>query len=65
MARSETRRGDDHARRKPKRTGRKLFGHDRFLLQMSVGTLPHDALMHAIKLYGTVVAPAVREACGS
>ena len=37
-----------------------LFQHDRFLLQMSVGTLPHDALMHAIELYGTVVAPAVR-----
>ena len=37
-----------------------IFHHDRFLLQMSVGTLPHDELMHAIELYGTVVAPAVR-----
>ena len=34
-----------------------LFQHDRFLLQLSVGTLPHDAVMHAIELYGTVVAP--------
>jgi probable LLM family oxidoreductase len=41
----------------------RIFGHDRFLLQMSVGTVPHDALMHAIELYGTVVAPAVRAAC--
>lgn len=39
-----------------------LFQHDRFLLQMSVGTLPHSAMMHAIELYGTVVAPAVRKA---
>lgn len=39
-----------------------LFGHDRFLLQLSVGTIPHDAMMHAIELYGRVVAPAVREA---
>ena len=39
-----------------------LFEHDRFLLQLSVGTLPHAALMRAIELYGTVVAPAVRKA---
>ncbi len=38
-----------------------IFDHDRFLLQLSVGTLPHDAVMHAIELYGTEVAPAVRE----
>jgi alkanesulfonate monooxygenase SsuD/methylene tetrahydromethanopterin reductase-like flavin-dependent oxidoreductase (luciferase family) len=37
-----------------------IFGHDRFLLQMSVGTLPHASLMKAIELYGTEVAPAVR-----
>ncbi len=30
-----------------------IFGHQRFLLQLSVGTLPHDQLMHAIELYGT------------
>jgi probable LLM family oxidoreductase len=38
-----------------------IFGHDRFLLQLSVGTLPHDKLMRAIELYGTQVAPLVRE----
>ena len=38
-----------------------IFDHDRFLLQLSVGTLPHAAVMHAIELYGTKVAPAVRE----
>ena len=37
-----------------------LFGHDRFLLQLSVGTLPHAAIMRAIELFGTEVAPAVR-----
>ncbi len=38
-----------------------LFKHDRFLLQMTVGTMPHDQVMHAIELYGTKVAPLVRE----
>ncbi len=37
-----------------------LFGHDRLLVQLSVGTLPHDAVMHAVELLGTKVAPAVR-----
>src|SRR4051795_5820587 len=37
-----------------------LFGHDRFLAQMSVGTLPHAQAMHAIELLGTEVAPVVR-----
>ena len=37
-----------------------LFGHQRFLLQLSVGTVPHDKLMHAIELLGTKVAPIVR-----
>ena len=38
-----------------------LFGNDRFLMQMSVGTLPHDRVMRSIELFGTVVAPAVRK----
>jgi probable LLM family oxidoreductase len=38
----------------------RLFGHDRFLAQVSVGSLPHDRVLHAIELLGTVVAPAVR-----
>ena len=37
-----------------------LFGHDRYLAQMSVGDLPHDQVMRAIELLGTEVAPAVR-----
>lgn len=42
-----------------------LFGHQRFLMQMSVGTMPHAKLMRSIELYGTVVAPAVRRALGA
>jgi probable LLM family oxidoreductase len=42
-----------------------IFGHDRFLMQMSVGTLPHSAVMRSIELLGTVVAPAVRAATGA
>ncbi len=39
-----------------------IFKHDRFLLQMSVGTLPHADVMRSIELLGTEVAPAVRAA---
>jgi probable LLM family oxidoreductase len=38
-----------------------IFGHQRLLLQLSVGTMPHDKVMHAIELLGTKVAPVVRE----
>ena len=38
-----------------------IFHHDRFLLQLSVGTMPHASLMHAIELLGTKVAPVVRQ----
>lgn len=38
-----------------------LFGHHRFLLQLSVGTMQHSQVMHAIELLGTRVAPAVRD----
>jgi probable LLM family oxidoreductase len=37
-----------------------LFGNDRFLIQLSVGTLPHRSLMRAIELFATEVAPVVR-----
>ncbi len=37
-----------------------IFGHQRFLLQMGVGTLPHAKTMRAIELLGTKVAPVVR-----
>jgi alkanesulfonate monooxygenase SsuD/methylene tetrahydromethanopterin reductase-like flavin-dependent oxidoreductase (luciferase family) len=39
-----------------------LFGHDRFLGQMSVGPLPHEQAMRSLELFATEVAPAVREA---
>ncbi len=39
-----------------------LFGHTRFLAQMSVGTMPHPHIMHSIELFGTIIAPAVRKA---
>jgi len=42
-----------------------IFGHDRFLLQLSVGTMPHDKMLRAIELFGTEVAPAVRKALAS
>lgn len=42
-----------------------IFGHDRFLIQLSVGTLPHDRIMRAIELLGTEVAPVVRAATAS
>jgi len=38
-----------------------IFDHDRFLVQFSVGSLPHDKLMRSIELLGAEVAPAVRE----
>lgn len=41
------------------------FGHDRFLMQMSIGPMPQSALMRSIELFGTVVAPAVRKALAS
>jgi len=38
----------------------KIFGHQRFLVQMSVGTMPHAKVMRSIELLGTKVAPVVR-----
>lgn len=42
-----------------------LFRMDRFLLQFSVGTMPHGKMMRCIELYGTRVAPEVRKAVGT
>ncbi|GAA0582104.1 LLM class flavin-dependent oxidoreductase [Paractinoplanes ferrugineus] len=39
----------------------KALGIQRFDLKYSAGTLPHEAMMTAIELYGTVVIPRVRE----
>jgi probable LLM family oxidoreductase len=38
-----------------------VFDHDRFLVQFSVGTMPHPKIMRSIELLGTEVAPVVRE----
>jgi probable LLM family oxidoreductase len=37
-----------------------LFAHQRFLLQFTVGSIAHDKVMRSIELFGTEVAPAVR-----
>ncbi len=37
-----------------------IFKHRRFLVQFSVGTLPHTSIMRSIELFGTEVAPVVR-----
>jgi hypothetical protein len=42
-----------------------IFRHDRFLIQMSLGPMPHATLLRAIELLGTKVAPAVRRATAS
>jgi probable LLM family oxidoreductase len=39
-----------------------LFRHQRFLLQLTVGTMPHARVLRAIELLGTEVAPVVRRA---
>jgi probable LLM family oxidoreductase len=38
-----------------------IFGHDRFLLQMSVGSIPHKKLLKSIELFATEVAPVIRK----
>jgi probable LLM family oxidoreductase len=39
-----------------------VFGHERFLLQVIGGGMPHGRVMRSIELLGTDVAPAVRKA---
>ena len=38
-----------------------IFGHDRFLVQFTIGGIPHDGILRSIELLGREVAPAVRE----
>ena len=38
--------------------------HDRFLIQLTVGPMPHDRVLRAIELLGTEVAPVVRKETG-
>lgn len=39
---------------------REIFDYDRALVQLSVGTLPHDSVTRAVGLLATEVAPSVR-----
>jgi probable LLM family oxidoreductase len=39
-----------------------IFANQRFLIQLTVGPMPHAKVMRAIELLGTKVAPAVRRA---
>jgi probable LLM family oxidoreductase len=41
-----------------------IFNHQRLLLQLGIGTIPHAKMMHAIELLGTKIAPVVREEIG-
>jgi probable LLM family oxidoreductase len=38
-----------------------IFGHDRFLIQLTIGSIPHEQTLRAIELLGTEVAPRVRD----
>jgi alkanesulfonate monooxygenase SsuD/methylene tetrahydromethanopterin reductase-like flavin-dependent oxidoreductase (luciferase family) len=42
-----------------------LFRMTRFLIQFTVGTLPHPVVMRSIELFGTRVAPVVRQEVAS
>ncbi|MCF6405202.1 LLM class flavin-dependent oxidoreductase [Chitinophaga filiformis] len=42
-----------------------LYHNTRYLAQLIGGEIPHEKVMHAIELYGTQIAPAVRKALGS
>ena len=42
----------------------KIFGNDRILVQMGLGSLPHRDMLRAIELMGKEVAPLVRSTVG-
>jgi alkanesulfonate monooxygenase SsuD/methylene tetrahydromethanopterin reductase-like flavin-dependent oxidoreductase (luciferase family) len=42
-----------------------LFGHDRFLLQLTIGGIPHEGILRSIELLGREVAPVVHERLGT
>jgi probable LLM family oxidoreductase len=41
--------------------GHELFGHDRYIAQMSVGAVDHADVLRSIERFATEVAPVVRE----
>ncbi len=42
-----------------------IFRHDRFMIQFTVGSMPHEKIMRSIELFGTEVAPLVRAEGGA
>ena len=38
-----------------------LFKHNRFLAQMTVGSMPHNQVMHSIELFATKVVPVIKK----
>lgn len=42
-----------------------IFGHDRFLLQFTIGGIPHEGILRSIELLGREVAPIVRQRLGT
>lgn len=42
-----------------------IFNHDRFLIQMSVGSVEHSKLMRSIELFATEVSPVIRKETGA
>jgi alkanesulfonate monooxygenase SsuD/methylene tetrahydromethanopterin reductase-like flavin-dependent oxidoreductase (luciferase family) len=38
-----------------------IFGHQRTLLQFTVGPMPHASVLRSIELFGTEVAPVIRK----
>ncbi len=42
-----------------------IFGHQRFLLQLTIGSIPQKKVLRAIELLGTEVAPVVRRELSS
>jgi probable LLM family oxidoreductase len=42
----------------------RILGFHRYLVQLTVGSMPHDQVLRAIELLGTRVAPVVREELG-
>jgi len=38
-----------------------LFGHTRFLAQMSLGAMHHDKILHSMELLATKVVPGVKK----
>ncbi len=42
-----------------------IFNHDRFLMQMTVGSIPHKEVLKSIELFGTEVAPVIKKEISS